>query len=168
MKKALTSVVLFAFLASPAGFAAPLTPEEIYRDTYVSAMQDKDPSVVLNTLLTESQANHVTVKEALQAAVAKGWIDQDQLNTVLSIAKKYSYLAQDQDLAAKAKAGAISQKDLATLSQIMQGDITGATYWCNYYGCYYNRYGVANGVGITLAVVLVVALVLTPVLVIYN
>ena len=160
MKQLVCFFMLVVFGAGPAAFgAAVVTPEQIYKTTYIEIKKGEDPAKVLNGLLATAAANKIDIKTVLESAVAKGWMSQDQLNTVLDIAQKNASLVNDKALAAKAKAGVFSKEDVQKLEDALSGQVSGASYWCGRYGCYH-RHVVIAPLGI-----LLIALLFWPVVV---
>lgn len=159
MKKILTLLMLVAFSASPAALGSTVTPEQLYKTTYIDLKKNKDPAEVFNNLLTAAAQNKIDIKTVLESAVAKKWMSQEQLDTVLEVAQKNAHLVNDPAMVEKIKAGKVSTNDLEKFSQALQGEVTGAAYHCGYYGCYYRVAYVPLGI-------LLLALLFYPVVVV--
>ncbi|MBI3556679.1 MAG: hypothetical protein HY074_10485 [Deltaproteobacteria bacterium] len=157
MKNFFVMLTMAAFCVSPAAFGGQLTAEQVYKNTYIELKQGKAPAEVLRNLVVTAKANHLEIKDVLEAAVGKNWMSQDQLNAVLDVAAKNAKIV-DANFAAKLKANAVSAADMQKLTGALQGQVTGAAYHCGYYGCY-------NGAVVlyVFLVILLLALLTTPV-----
>jgi uncharacterized protein (UPF0264 family) len=156
-------MTLVAFGVSPAAFGAPVTAAQLYKQTYIGIKQNKNPVEVLKGLMTAVKENNMDVKEVLQAAVEKGWMSQQQMNVVLDVAAKNAYLANDKEMVNKISTGKMSAADMKTLTEALQGQVTGAAYYCDRYGCY-------RGPGLLypLLIVLLLFVIFTPVVVVVH
>lgn len=163
MNNFLTILTMVAFCASPAAFGAGSTAEQLYKDAYISLKQGKDKVETLRTLIAQTKKNNVEMKDVLEAAVAKGWMSQEQFNTILDVAAKNTHLA-DAGTAEKLAKGQLTEADLQALTGALQGQVTGASYYCGYYGCYYE-----DAVGAYIFVTLMlIAIILSPVTVVWT
>jgi hypothetical protein len=161
MKKFLVLLTMMAFSVSPAAFGGQVTADALYKNTYVQLKQGMNPTEVFANLLASARQSKISMKEILEAAVNKGYMSQDQLNTVLDVAAKNAHLAKDKDFVAKVQSGKLSAADLSSITDALQGQVKGAAYRCGYYGCYRNDH--------TLLIVLLIVLIIliaTPVVII--
>src|SRR5687768_7122634 len=112
MKKLFVLLTMFSFCLSPAAFGAPITAQQLYKNTYIELKQGKDAGQVLRNLVDTAKRNNIEIKQVLEAAVAKGYMSQEQLNTVLDVAAKNSHVANDKALTEKLQANKLSAADL--------------------------------------------------------
>ncbi|MBI3541701.1 MAG: hypothetical protein HY075_00280 [Deltaproteobacteria bacterium] len=158
MKKFLVVLNMLAFCASPAAFGADQqNAEQLYKTTYINLKSGKDAALTLKTLIESAKANKLEVKDVLEAAVAKGWMSQEQLNVVMEVAAKNSKLT-DKSFAERLAKNQVSATEMQSLANALQGQVTGAAYRCGYYGCY-------NGgaVAVAFLIILLLALATAPV-----
>lgn len=157
MRKLFVLLTMFAFCSSPAAFGAPITAQQLYKNTYIELKQGKDAGQVLRNLVDTAKRNNIEIKQVLEAAVAKGYMSQEQLNTVLDVAAKNAHIANDKAMVEKLQANKLSAADLKEVTKALQGQVTGAAYHCGYYGCYHDA-----GVVYFLVVILLLACIVTP------
>ena len=117
----------------------------------------RDKRTVIKNLVVSARAMKLEVKDVLQAAVNKGYMTQAQLNTVLDVAAKNADLAKNEALVSKIKNNKLSNADVKALSVALQGQVTGAAYYCGYYGCY------NGGEAAVILGILILAVLFTPV-----
>lgn len=145
--------MLVAFGMSPAAFGANVAAEQLYKNTYIELQQGKDSVQVLKNLMAAAKTSKLEIKDVLEAAVAKGYMSQEQLNTVLDVAQKNAHITQD------VSGKKLSKADVQKIADALKGQVTGASYYCGYYGCYHSNATVVF-------TVLLLALLFTPVYVV--
>lgn len=148
--------MLFAFGTSPAAMGNTLTAAQLYKQTYIELKKGKNGAEVMQNLVNSARANGVEVKEVLEAAVSKGWMSQQQLNTVMDFAAKNTHFGKER-ASTETKTVKISKADLDKFAQALAGQVTGAAYGCGYYNdCYYN-----DGAALLILWILILAIVIS-------
>ena len=136
IRNSVLGAMVVVFSLSPFAFGAAVPAEQIYKDLYVSMKRGEDTTVWVNRFLAAVRDNKLDVKSVFEAAVAKKFMAQEQLDSLLALAQENSAVSKDPALLSKASAANFSASDVQSISNILNSQASGATYYCGYYGCY--------------------------------